>query len=166
MSFTDLLKRKIEERRDGRSPPVQTAMDADAQFRQRTAPLAAALTAMIETLAADPMFANAMGRPDIIVKRDDSDGLTGSLTFKGRAGDIAVRVDADGSSHMEIYPDFVVRQALKYGMTYGAKPISGNLSGTDEFIACIRDHIGDFLADIYFSPAAHLLQPEGNKPVV
>lgn len=47
---------------------------------------------MIEALAADPMFANAMGRPDVIVKRDDSDGLTGSLTLKGRAGDIGVRV--------------------------------------------------------------------------
>ena len=166
MSFTDLLKRKIEERREGCSDFVQTAMDADARFRQRTAPLAAALTAIVEALAADPMFANAMRRPDIIVKRDDSDGLTRSLTFKGCAADIGVRVDADRSSHMRIYLNFDARQALQSGMTYEAKPISGDPSGIDEFIACIRDHLGDLLADISFSPAAHLLQPEPDKLAV
>ena len=43
MNFTDQIKRKIEERREGRSAAVRTAMDADARFRKRTAPLAVAL---------------------------------------------------------------------------------------------------------------------------
>ena len=67
MNFTELVQRKVEERREGRSASVQAAAEADGRFRTRVASLCAAMSDMIERLSDDPMFANAMGRPEVTV---------------------------------------------------------------------------------------------------
>lgn len=160
MNFTELVQRKIEERREGRSASVQAAAEADGRFRTRVAPLRAALSDMIERLSDDPMFANAMGRPEVTVQRDDKNGREGALRFEGRVGMISFLIHADGKAWMRVYPNWAVMAALDCGITYQIEPVRGELSDIDDLIQRACDHLSDFFADIYLSPAAHLLEPE------
>jgi hypothetical protein len=164
MDFTELVQRKIEERREGRSAVVQAAAKADERFRTRVAPLVAAVSGMIERLSSDPMFGYAIGRPEVTVKRDDKLGQEGSLSFGGRAGRVLFIVTANGSVLVRIQPDWAVATALDCDMSYEVDPIRGDLSGIDDLLLRVCDHLGDFLADIYLSPAVHLVQPEAGKP--
>ena len=164
MDFTEVLQRKIEERREGRSAVVQATARADERFRTRVAPLAAAVSGMIERLSSDPMFAHAIGRPDVTVKRDDRLGQEGSLSFVGRVGRVSFIVTANDSVLVRIQPDWAVVTALDCALSYEVDPIKGDLSGIDDLLLRVCDHLGDFLADIYLSPAVHLVQPEAGKP--
>jgi hypothetical protein len=51
-----------------------------------------------------------------------------------------------------------VAAALDCGGSYSADPVPGSLSGIDDLIGRARDHLSDFLADIYLSPAVHVVQ--------
>jgi hypothetical protein len=158
--FTELVKRKIAERREGRSAAVQAAAEADRRFNTRVASLLAAVTQMIESLSGDSLFANAMGRPEVSVRRDDKDGLEGRLEFKGRAGRVVFIVCDGDPVLVRIYPEQAISTALGCEIAYEAEPIKGDLSRIDDLMLRVWDHLGEFFADIYLSPAAHVLQPE------
>ena len=164
MNFTELVRGKIEERRRGRSAAVQAAADADGRFRTRATLLLAAVSEMLGKLSDNPMFALAMGRSEVTVRRQDKEGQEGSLTFEGPVGSVSFSIDVDGSVSMRIYPSLPVASALDCGLAYGTDPVRGGPYDIDEFIPRVRDHLGDFLADIYLSPAAHLVQPEAGRP--
>ena len=165
VNFTEIVQREIEERREGRSALLQASAEADGRFRTRTVPLFAATSEMIKQLSADPMFADAMGRPEVTVKRDDQDGREGALTFEGRLGMVSFLIHADGGVWMRIYPSWAIAAALDCGTAYQIEPVKGDLSDIDNFIHRACDHLSDFFADIYLSPAAHLLEPERRRPV-
>jgi hypothetical protein len=160
IDFTSLVQQKIEERREGRSATRQAAVEADARFHSRAAPLVAAASDMAEDLSKDPMFVNAMGKPHVIIKRTDNIGLCGSARFPGRAGAIVFQVHDRGTVSMRIEPEFRAAEALGCGLTYAPDSLQGDLSNIEDLIFRARDHIADFLADIYLSPVAHLLEPE------
>jgi hypothetical protein len=163
-SFTDLVRQKIEERRDGRSAAMRAAAEADDRFRALAAPVVAAASELVKQLSGDAMFSNAMGRPEVTVRRDDKDGHRGSVKFEGETGALFFDISGGDEIRMQIMPDFVVRTALDCGVCYGLEPIKGDLSRIEDFIDRVRDHVAEYLADIYLSPAAHLLEPKSKKP--
>ena len=61
---------------------------------------------------------------------------------------------------VRINPNYVVASALDCTGSYTVEPINGELSDLDLLVSRVLDHLGDFLADIYWSPVGHLLQPE------
>lgn len=65
MNFTELVQRKIEERREGRSALVQIVAEADRSFRTRAGRLSETLSDMIKRLSTNPMFAKVFGRQDV-----------------------------------------------------------------------------------------------------
>ena len=78
-------------------------------------------------------------------------------------------MDRDGSIRLRIYPTGVAMHALErdYAGGYtGSKPLSGTLDGLDEFLARVEDAIAELLADLYLSPAAHLVLGTGKKPSI
>lgn len=161
--FTALVQQKIVERREGRSAAAQAATEADARFRARTAPLVARALEMMKDLSSDPMFANAMGYPDVSIRREDADGRIGVVSFAGLAGVLSFQTFNHGGIGIRIYPEPIVMGALECGLSYGIDPLKGELSRIDDLMARVRDHIAEFLADIYLSLAAHILQskPQG-----
>ena len=162
-SFTALVQQKIVERREGRSAAARAASEADARFRARAAPLVARALEMMKDLSSDPMFANAMGYPDVSIRREDADGRIGVVSFAGPAGVLSFQTFEHDRIGMQIYPKPIVMGALDCGLTYGIDPLKGELSRIDDLMARVRDHIAEFLADIHLSPAAHILQskPQG-----
>ena len=54
MSFTELVHKKIDERRNTRFAAISAAAAEEAQVRASVAPLVVALTAMVERLSQDP----------------------------------------------------------------------------------------------------------------
>lgn len=85
-SFTDLVQQKIAERCEGRSAAAQAATEADARFRARSAPLVARAMEMMKDLSSAPMFASAIGYPEVSIRREDADGRIGVVSFSGPAG--------------------------------------------------------------------------------
>jgi hypothetical protein len=163
MDFTAVVSRKIEERREGRSAAAQAAAKADARFRARADPLLTAVSNMVAILSADPMFGNAIGRNEVTAKRDDKDGTIGVVQCSGRAGVLSFQIIEGGVVLMQILPDWVATSALDCSYTYTHEPIKGDLSAVDDLIGRACDHIADFIADLYLSPAAHMLEPESPK---
>lgn len=160
MNFTESVQRKIEERREGRSALVNTAAEADRRFRTRTVPLLEALSDMIKRLSEDPMFANAFGRPEVVAARSDQIGREGALRFEGRVGIVSFLIYKESEISLRIHPNWAITSALDCGMTYQVDSVKGDLSIIDDFIQQVCDRFSGFFADIYLSPAAHLLQPE------
>lgn len=166
-SFTALVRRKIEERREGRSEALNALAAAEARLRKRAAPLTDALAAMVARLSQDPMFANAVGRPEVVFKCDNALAGEGYATFDGPAATFEFALDRDGSIRLRTYPTGIAMHALErnYASGYtGSKPLSGTLDGLDEFLARVEDHIAELLADLYLSPAAHLVLGTRKKP--
>jgi hypothetical protein len=164
-NFTDLVRQKIEERRDGRSAAVRAAAEADDRFRALAAPVVAAVSALVKQLSGDAMFSNAMGKmPEMTVRRIDQEGRHGDIKFEGESGALLFDISGSDEIWMQIMPNFVVMTALDCGFCYAIEPIKGDLSHIEDFIDRVRDHIAEYLADIYLSPAAHLLEPTSKKP--
>jgi hypothetical protein len=163
MDFTELVKRKIEERREGRSASIKAAAEANRRFDTRVAPLVSALEGAIERLSRDAMFANAMGRPEIAVRRSDQNGREGTVSFKGRAGQVSFVVCGSDAVLVPILPDWVVSNALDCEMAYGHEPIKGDLIRINDLILRVCDLLGEFFADICLSSASEFLQPEPGK---
>jgi hypothetical protein len=84
-NFTDLVRQKIEERRDGRSAAVRAAAEADDRFRALAAPLVTAASELVKQFAGDAMFSNAMGMVEVTVRRRDKGGRHGEVKFDGEA---------------------------------------------------------------------------------
>jgi hypothetical protein len=163
-NFTNLVRQKIEERRDGRSTAVRAATEADDRFRALAAPLVSAASELVKQLSGDAMFSNAMGRPEVTVRRRDKDGRRGEVKFEDEAGSLFFDISGSDEIWMRIMPNFVVTAALDCGLCYAFEPIKGDLSRIEDFIDRVRDHVAEYLADIYLSPAAHLLEPKSKKP--
>lgn len=162
--FTDLVRQKIEERRDGRSAAVRAAAEADDRFRALAAPVIAAASELVNRMSADAMFSNAMGKPEVTVRRTDKEGRRGHIIFEGEAGGLLFDISASDEIWMQIMPNYVVTAALDCGLSYAIGPVKGDLSRIGDFIDRVRDHVAEYLADIYLSPAAHLLEPKPEKP--
>lgn len=157
ISFTDLVQQKVVERREGRSAAVQAAMEADAAFRARAAPLLAEASELIEVLSSDPMFANAMGHPKVTIRREDTDGRQGTLGFAGPAGTLTFSIYNDKTVWVRINPALTVVAALDCGLSYGIDPLKGEMSHVDDLIVRVRDYIAEFVADVHLSSAANIL---------
>jgi hypothetical protein len=126
--FTDPVRQKIEERRDGRSAAVRAAAEADDRFRALAAPVVAAVSELVKQLSGDAMFSNAMGRPEMTVRRVDKDGRHGEVNFEGEAGALFFDVSGTNQIWMQIMPNFVVKLALDCGFCYAIEPIQGDIS--------------------------------------
>ena len=165
MSFTDRLQRKSEERREGRSAFVDAAAEAEARVRTRVAPLVEAVAALVRRLAADPMFANGVGRPQLTTGMPDTPGGSISVRFSGRVGSFCFWLREGDELAFEILPGLELNRALACGRgSYtGAKPLSGHIEHLDAFLEQVEDHIAEFIADVHGSPAAHLLEPGGRR---
>jgi hypothetical protein len=159
MNFTQLLQQKIEERREGRSAAVLAAAEADARFRTRVAPLVEAVANLAKTLSTDTMFAALMGRPEVEFRREDEDGYEGTVRLSGRFAALSFNVMRRGGVLLRIQPGTIVMTALDCGLSYETGPIKGDWDRIDDLMACACDHMADFIADIYLSPVAHILQP-------
>jgi hypothetical protein len=144
-NFTNLVRQKIEERRDALA-----------------APLVSAASELVKQLSGDTMFSNAMGRPEVTVRRRDKDGRRGEVKFEGEAGALFFDISGSDEIWMQIMPNFVVTAALDCGLCYAFE--SSDLPRIEDFIDRVRDHVAEYLADIYLSPAAHLLEPKSKKP--
>jgi hypothetical protein len=68
MSFTDIVRRKIEASRAGDAPRAAAEAAREARLRAFAAPLTTAIEAMMARLLADPMFATAIGNPGMAIK--------------------------------------------------------------------------------------------------
>jgi hypothetical protein len=162
MSFTDIVQHKIEARRAGPSPQAAAAAEREARLRTRAAPLITAIEAMRDTLFEDPMFANAIGRPDLVLEPDDDPStIDGRFRLVGRAAELMFVLRGEDKVGLSIYPDCPVHTALKcHEMRYPqAIPVKGDMAHLDAFMALALDHIADFIADVALSRAAHVLQP-------
>lgn len=158
IDFTKLVDQKIAERRDGRSTAVEAAAQADERFRVRAAPVAAAVSEMVKGLSKNPMFAHAMGWPEVTWKREDTSGRVGVVSIDGCAGTVSFLIFEHDVIWMRIYPSMIVAQALDSSLVYTIDPIKGDLARIEDMIICAIDHIADFFADIYWSPATHILR--------
>jgi hypothetical protein len=164
MKFCELVGQKIEERREGRSAAVKAAEAADARFAATAAPLVAAVAKLLEELASDRMFHNAMGRPDIAINRLDASGGEGAVKFQGRVGVVSIVLISEGRMLMRITPNYSVAAALDQGgYTYTEDCVQGEMDKLDEFVDAVRDRLADYLADIYLSAVAHYVLEPG-KP--
>jgi hypothetical protein len=162
MSFTDIVQRKIEASRAGHAPRAAAAAAREARLRVEAAPLIAVIEAMRDTLSADPMFANAMGRPGLGLELHDDPSRTGGrLRLEGRAAEFVFTLGREGKVRLSIYPGLAVIADLDCPeVRYTpAIPVEGNIARLDEFMALVQDHIADFMADVALSGAAHVLQP-------
>lgn len=161
--FTELVRRKIEERREGRSETVNAAAAAEARLRERAAPLMDALVAMVARLSRDPMFANAVGRPEVTFECVDEGAAR--LTFDGPTSTFAFRLEKDDDVCFHITLSARLDHALgrDFGGANGPKPLYGTLDRLDEFVVHAEDRIAELLADLYLSPAAHLVLGTGKR---
>jgi hypothetical protein len=161
MSFTDIVQRKIEERRTGPSPRAVAQAARDKRFRLLATQVINALEAMRDRLFEDPLFADVIGQPEMGIEPWNEEGEEGAtLNLKGRLATFSIVTDLkrDGFS-FRIYPDMRTSEALSCSLA-GYSPDSGMRGcSTDlnSFIILIEDHIADFLADVATTPATALL---------
>jgi hypothetical protein len=161
MSFTDIVQRKINERRTGPSPKALAQAARDKRFRLLATEVISALEAMRDRLFEDPLFADVIGRPEVGVEswdEEDEDGAT--LTFAGRLATFSILMNIKrGQFSFRIYPDMRTTEALGCSLA-GYSPNSGIRGRSTDLkasITLIEGHIADFLADIATTPAAALL---------
>jgi hypothetical protein len=157
MSFTDMLQRKIEERRAGLSSKALAEAARDKRFRVLAAPVINALEAMRDRLFEDPLFADVVGRPEVNVAPWDDEGEDGAtLSLKGRLVTFSVATDAKRDRvSLRIYPDLSTTHALNCRLSYSPDSgIKGSSKDLNAFITSVEDHIADFLADVATTPAA------------
>ena len=161
MSFTDILQRKIAERRTGPSPKVLAEAARDKRFRALATPVINALEAMRDRLFEDPLFADVIGRPVVEVEPWNEEGEDGAtLSLKGRLARFSILADITRDRFsFWIYPDMPTGEALGCPMTSYSPDsgMRGRSTDLNAFIALVEDHIADFLADVATTPAAALL---------
>jgi hypothetical protein len=86
MSFTDIVRRKIEASRAGDAPRAAAEAAREARLRAFAAPLTTAIEAMMARLLADPMFATAIGNPGMAIKPwEEPSTITGTIRLAGTA---------------------------------------------------------------------------------
>ena len=162
-AFGDLVRSKITERRQGRSEAMRAAMERQRRAHERAAPLLEALRGLLDRLGRDPMFSRAFpGRPEPTIADQHPDSLM--VTVEGVVGIIAVGLDEDDSLRSSIHPHFQVKAALDCGHRYGPEPLRGSMDDLATFLTTIEDHLAEFLADIYLSPAASMIMPAEGEP--
>jgi hypothetical protein len=71
---------------------------------------------MVKILSSDRMFAHAMGRPEVTIRREDTDGREGVVSFAGPAASISFQSFERSHVWMRIYPSTAVMQALDCGL--------------------------------------------------
>jgi hypothetical protein len=162
MSFTDIVQRKIQERRTGPSPKALAEAARDKRFRSLATQVINALEAMRDRLFEDPLFADVIGRPDVGVEPWNEEGEDGAtLSLKGRLATFSIVTDIKRDRFsFRIYPDMPSTEALGCSLAAGYSPdggMRGRSTDLNAFIARIEDHIADFLADVATTPAAALL---------
>lgn len=162
MSFTDIVQRKIKERRTGPSPKALAQAARDKRFRLLATQVINALEAVRDRLFEDPLFADVIGRPEVSVEPWNEEGEDGAtLNLKGQLSStfsIVTDIKRDRFS-FRIYPDIRTTEALGCSMA-GYSPDSGmrgRSTDLNAFITLIEGHIADFLADVATTPAAALL---------
>jgi hypothetical protein len=161
MSFTDIVQRKIRERRTGPSPKALAQAARDKRFRLLATQVINALEAMRDRLFEDPLFADVIGRPEVGVEPWNEEGEDGAtLHLKGRLATFSILTDIKRDRFsFRIYPDMPTTEALGCSLA-GYSPDSGmrgRSTDLNAFITLIEDHIADFLADVATTPAAALL---------
>jgi hypothetical protein len=161
MSFTDIVQRKIKERRTGPSPQALARAARDKRFRLLATQVINALEAMRDRLLEDALFADVIGRPEVGVEPWNEEGEDGAtLDLKGRLATFSLVADIKRDRFVfRIYPDIPTTEALGCPLI-GYSPDSGmrgRSTDLNAFITLIEDHIADFLADVATTPAAALL---------
>lgn len=159
--FSERLRRKIRERREGTSPAAAAAERAEAERRAALAPVRAALEGLWARLADEPVFARAFGRrPDITAEPPASDEL-GVLRVRGAVASVTVFVLRRHERLLKhdvevcLVPDYRICEALGCPPRYGSPPcLFGKLDDLDRLMAAVEERLAEFLAEVCLSPAA------------
>ena len=170
MDFSELVRGKIEARRQAYSVAKAAADALRTQALEPIRPVHDALTAMIERLARDPIFASGFGSaPKIEFKWPAESETLPVLWVYGRVGYLRVAVSkplsfseeqVPGSLELVIHPDWRVAEVLGKSGNYGdAAPVQGTVDDIPGFFAAAEDMIAEFLADVAVSPVGRKFLP-------
>lgn len=170
MSFSDLLREKVEARRLHGSAVRVAAETLQEQAFERIRAVHDAVADMTARLARDPVFAAAFGsRPTPTFRWSADNPRISSLEVKGPVGSFKIKVhDLSEFSResvgkkvwLQIQPDWAVATEIGSGYIYAdATPVEGDTTDLAGFVVAVEDMLAEFLADAMVSPAGHRFLP-------
>jgi len=159
MAFSQTLQAKIAARQVSESSVIATADILRQQAFDRIKPVYDAVSATVQGLAGNDIFASVFGsEPEVVFKWSDINPSGCHLVVRGPIGSFSIIIShwpalmnkpSQTKLKLTIHPGSVLSKILGCGFAYGsATPVEGYIDDLSGFLVDCEDMLAEFLADV------------------